>query len=66
MPTVIREIKLAANDRVPIRTAENFAVKVQVADLFREFDRLKDGTVLVLEVKHGLPFRMTLDDAVEF
>ena len=48
-PTVVREIKLASDDRSPVRPSNDFLLKEQVVDLFQEFDRLGDGTVLVLE-----------------
>ena len=36
----------------------DFALKSQVIELFAFFDKFKDGTIDVLEIKHGLPFRM--------
>ncbi len=39
---------------------QTFYSKRKVAELFVEcLDRLQDGVVDVLEIKHGLPFRMT-------
>lgn len=35
----------------------DFALKQQVVELFAMFDRLGNGTIDVLEIKHGLPFR---------
>lgn len=57
---VVRDIKLASDDRNPTRPTGDFLLKDQVVDLLAEFDRLRDGTVLVLEVKNGLPFRVML------
>jgi hypothetical protein len=63
-PTVFRHIKLASDERSLSRPEGDFALKAQVVDLFREFDRLRDGTVLVIEVQNGLPFRMTIGEAI--
>ena len=62
-PTVVREIKLAA-ERTPPRPEGDFPLKAQIVDLFGEFDRLRDGVVLSLEVHNGLPFRMSLGEAI--
>jgi hypothetical protein len=35
-------------------------LKEPVLDFFRSLKEVRDGTVETLEVKHGLPFRMTL------
>ena len=59
MPRVVREVKFGAeNGPRPERDAGDFLLKAQVIELFRHLDLLSDGVVEVLEVKHGLPFRM--------
>ena len=45
-------------------TVEDFALKSQAAQLFAQLDRLGKGTVLSLEIKHGLPFLMSLKETV--
>jgi hypothetical protein len=61
VPRVVLEIKFGGeNGPRPERSATDFPLKARVTELFREFDRLGDLTVEILEVKHGLPFRMTL------
>ncbi len=42
---------------------EDFVLKVQVVELFDYFDRLQNGIIDVLEVKHGLPFCMIVTEA---
>ena len=58
-PRVVREVKIGGdNGPRPARDASNFLLKDQVVELFQHFDQLGDGTIEVLEIKHGLPFRM--------
>ena len=53
------EIKFAGdNGPRPELDAADFVLKQQVVELFTFLDRLQNGTIDVLEVKHGLPFRM--------
>jgi hypothetical protein len=61
MPRVIREHKFAGENgpRAELRAAD-FLLKNQVADLFRLLDQVRDGTIAVLTVKHGLPFHAEL------
>lgn len=60
-PRVVREIKFGGdNDPRPERSLDDFAVKGGVAELLGWLARIGDGRVDVLEVKHGLPFRMTV------
>jgi hypothetical protein len=63
-PRVVREVKFGGdNGSRPELAASDFKLKAQVADLFRELDRIGDGYALVLEVKHGLPFRLLVAEA---
>jgi hypothetical protein len=58
-PRVVREHKLGGdNGPRPERAAGDFLVKAQVVELFQFFDSLGDGTIAVLEFKHGLPFKL--------
>jgi hypothetical protein len=58
-PKITQEIKLGT-DAPPRHTAENdnFALKRQVTDLFDQFDHLPDGSLVTIEVRHGLPARL--------
>lgn len=63
-PRVIREVKFGGeNGPRPEIDAGNFLLKTQVVELFQHFDQLGDGTIEVLEIKHGLPFRMLVAEA---
>jgi len=63
-PRIVREIKFGGeNGPRPELHAGNFLLKTQVVELFEHFDRLGDGTIEVLEIKHGLPFRMLVAEA---
>lgn len=62
-PVVVREIKFAGeNGPRPELAANDFLLKQQVVELFAFFDQLQDGVIDVLEVKHGLPFRMIVTE----
>jgi hypothetical protein len=37
--------------------------EVKFVELFQYFDEIGDGTIDVLEIKHGLPFRMVVAEA---
>lgn len=60
-PKIIREIKFCAENgpRQEIKVAD-FCLKAQVVEFFTFLDEFQNGTISVLEVKHGLPFRMVL------
>jgi len=64
MPRVMRDVKFGSdNDPRPERDVGDFLLKMQAVELFQHFDRLGDSTIEVLEVKHGLPFRMLVAEA---
>jgi len=62
-PRVIREYKFGGeNGPRPEPAAADFPLKAQQAEMFRTFDRIRDGLIDLLEVKHGLPFKMLFAD----
>lgn len=62
-PRVIRDVKFGGeNGPRPERDLDDFALKAQVLDLFAQFDALGNGTIRCLDVKHGLPFRMQVEE----
>jgi hypothetical protein len=62
-PVVVREIKFAGeNGPRSELAASDFLLKQQVVELFAFFDEMQDGTINVLEIKHGLPFRMIVTE----
>jgi hypothetical protein len=65
LPRVVREIKFSGeNGPRAERDAPDFLLKTQVVELLQHFDQLGDGTIEVLEIKWGLPFRMLIAEAV--
>ena len=62
-PRLIRDVKFAAEHGPrPESGLGDFALKAQVRDLFDHLDALGNGTIRCLEVKHGLPFRMQIEE----
>jgi hypothetical protein len=61
-PRVVREVKFGGENgpRAEAGT-DDFLLKSQVVDLFRQLEMLRDCTVCVLVVKHGLPFGMEME-----
>jgi len=58
-PKIVREVKFGGqNGPRDERALDDFSLKAQVVELFDELDRLGDGVIDVLTVKHGLPFNM--------
>lgn len=58
-PTIVREVKFGSeNGPRHERSLPDFTLKTQIIELFDELDRLGDGVIEVLTVKHGLPFNM--------
>ena len=62
-PKVVRDVKFGAeNGPRPESDLNDFVLKAQVRDLFEQFDVMGNGTIRCLEVKHGLPFRMQVEE----
>lgn len=63
LPHVVREIKLGGdNGPRPEVAIADFCLKAQVVDLWEKLDELGTGTVVSLEVKHGLPFQIVIPE----
>jgi hypothetical protein len=62
-PVLIREHKFGGENgpRTELGIAD-FLLKQQVVELFAFFDQLQNGVIDVLEIKHGLPFRMIVTE----
>ena len=61
---IVRTVKLSGeNGPRPEVSLEDFVLKGKVRDLFEAFDSLKDGTILVLKVQHGLPITYEVEEA---
>ena len=62
-PRIIREIKFSAeNGPRPESAKADFALKVQVRELFAQLEALGDGVIPCIEIQRGLPFRMTVEE----
>lgn len=62
-PHLLREVKFGGeNGPRPEADKKDFALKAQVRLLFAHMDALGTGVIRSLEVKHGLPFRMTIEE----
>lgn len=62
-PRVLREVKFGGeNGPRPEAGKQDFALKGQVRDLFAQMEAMGDGIIRCLEVKHGLPFKMTVEE----
>jgi hypothetical protein len=64
-PRVIREVKFGGeNGPRPEITKPDFAIKVQVRDLFAQMEAMDDGVILSIDIQRGLPFRMTIEEVI--
>ena len=60
---VIREVKFGGDNGPRLEMARrDFALKAEVLDLFAQMDAMGDGIIRSLEVKHGLPFKMAVEE----
>jgi hypothetical protein len=61
-PRIIREIKLGGeNSPRPELDRVDFGLKPQVIELFQHLNELGNGAIECLDVKHGLPFRLVIE-----
>ena len=61
-PRVFVELKLDVNDGPrPESHLERFPLREQVARFLTQIAQLNEGTVEMIEVRHGLPFRMVIE-----
>ena len=64
-PRVVLEVKFGGdNGPRPESSIADFSLKTQVADLFAHLNRLGNGRIEALTVKHGLPFGMHVETTV--
>jgi hypothetical protein len=58
-PRLVRDRKLGSEPTPrPISAPEDFLLKEQVVELFAYLEEIGDGVIDLIEVKHGLPFRL--------
>lgn len=64
-PRVVREIKIGGdNSPRPELETDDFTLTAKIVDFFSHLDRLDNGTVEFIEVKHGLPFHMRVEEPI--
>ncbi len=65
MPGIVWEIKFGGENgsRAELQS-DDFTLKSQVVEMFQHLDRLRNGEIESLEIKHGLPFRMLVREEV--
>ena len=62
-PRIVREIKFGGENGPRAELgASDFLLKSQVIELLAFFDELQNRTIDVLEIKHGLPFRVIVTE----
>jgi hypothetical protein len=62
-PRITKDIKLGGENRPrPELSRTDFALKNQVAELFDHLSHIDEGSAATIEVKHGLPFRLVIED----
>jgi hypothetical protein len=62
-PRVVREIKIGGENGPRAELdGTDFRLKAQVVELFQYLDQLGSGTIDVVEIKHGLPFRLIVTE----
>ena len=64
-PRVVRQVKFCGENGPRLeRSSTDFALKAQVVELFEQLDQLRNGTVESVEIKHGIPFQMNVEEPV--
>lgn len=60
-PRIVKDVKLGAPDSGPRPEldTDDFALKREHIELFESFRRLGNGMIECIEIKAGLPFRLT-------
>jgi hypothetical protein len=61
---MLREVKFGGdNGPRAEQDKADFLLKSQLVELFAFLNDFRDGCISVLEVKHGLPFRLVIADS---
>jgi hypothetical protein len=62
-PHVVRDVKFCAENGPRRETGlSDFTLKAPVEDFLANLDAIGNGTIRSLEVRHGLPFRMQVEE----
>ncbi len=63
MPRIVREVKLGGERAAEaLGRTSDFTLKQAVVDLLTELKVISDGVVALIEVRHGLPCRLVLEE----
>lgn len=63
-PRIVREVKLGGERAAEaLARSADFTLKQAVVDLIVELKAINDGVVALIEVRHGLPCRLVLEEA---
>lgn len=61
-PKIICEIKFGGeNGPRPQKSSDDFELKAQVVELLQHLERIGNAIIDTIEVKHGLPFRLIVE-----
>jgi hypothetical protein len=61
-PRITQEIKIGAdNGPRPELGKDDFLLRAPVIELFEHLDRVGDGRIAVIDVRHGLPCRLVVE-----
>lgn len=64
-PKVIRRVKVGGqNTARPQAAAADFTLKQEWVDFFNHIEELRDGTILEIEVAHGLPLFFEVEQSI--
>jgi len=65
-PRVIRKLKIGAdNSPRPEYSFDDFLLRQQTEELLSAIEQMGDGEVLVIDVRHGLPFSIEIEHLPE-
>lgn len=63
-PRIVRDIKIGGEKGSrPEPGNPDFALRAQEVEMLEHLSRLQDGTLDVVEVKHGLPFKLVIEQS---
>ncbi len=62
---VVREMLLGKKDKTRVALSmDDFELKIQMIELFEQFDRVQNGIIPLLKIQDGLPFQLHLEEPV--
>jgi hypothetical protein len=64
VPTVVKLMKFGAADSQSPSGSADFELKTSMADLFEYIRGVDDGEIRCLDVRHGLPFSMEVEQRI--